>query len=162
GALDDDQPRHHGRDASRELLNRRADRHERAAHVRRRDRRHERLRAYHPRRDGDEEHDVYRDDLQEWSPTEARVEENQRDAQRRSEQERPELAESVRRATDERPRADREEAGDDVDERQLLERDAEVVDAEGAAERQEHEGAGAEQDRRGERLEITPVGDGGA
>ncbi len=110
--------------------------------------------------DADEQDRVHGDHRDDRGHPEVRVDEDHHDRDDRADAEQRELADGVAEPAGERTGEHRAQAGEEIDDRQLLHRDADVVDGERAAERHQHEAAGHQQRRGRERAQVAGVRDG--
>nr|GEU28450.1 hypothetical protein [Tanacetum cinerariifolium] len=154
GALAHDMAGHHRRHASGQLLQRRADRIERAALVGRRHRLRHGLERNHAREYAHEHDGVERDQGHQRNPAQVRVHDHRHHRQHGAEDEHRELAPPVGHASDQRTGKNGADARHQVHGRQVRHVDAEVVDDVSAAERHQHEAARGQQGRGGKRQQV--------
>ena len=158
-ALLHDVPRDERSHSTRELRNRRVDGVERTTLRLRRHLRHERLERNHAREDADEQQDVDHGHDGQRRDAQVGVDQHHDDGDRRPHEEHAQLAERVRGLAHERPSEDRRDAGHQVDDGKVVQRDAEIVHGERAAERHEHEAAGRQEQHRHERQQVVRLAD---
>jgi len=150
GILRDERGGEHGAEAAGELLKGCTDRAEGAALCGLWNRGNQRLRRNHARKDPDEHQDVDQDRDRQTYLTEMRVDQHHDNGHGAAEREGGKFAKSIARPSHQRSDENTEQAGDQIDRRQMNDIDAEIMHGIGAAEGHQHVAAGRQQRRHRE------------